>query len=68
MARVQRKYKGKWIDLEDFKALQAEDAESDSKPLNDHTVDELKDMLKDRDMKVSGTKQELIDRLEEGSK
>jgi hypothetical protein len=32
---------------------------------DDRTVEELKDELRDRDLPVSGTKQELLDRLEE---
>lgn len=35
-----------------------------NRSLADHTVDELKDMLRERDLKVSGRKAELIERLE----
>ncbi len=34
---------------------------------NDVTVEQLKDILRDKDLPVSGTKQELIDRLNEAA-
>ena len=41
------------------------DAAPRNRSLDDHTVDELKDMLRERDLKVSGRKDELIARLED---
>lgn len=67
MGLIQRKYKGEWVSLEEFEKLTQQDAEeaseSDSKRLEDHTKEELQEMLRERDMKVSGTKDELIERL-----
>lgn len=41
------------------------ESEENSVPsLEDFTVPELKDMLREQDLKVSGTKDELIERLE----
>lgn len=40
-----------------------EDVPTDASDLEALTVEELRDQLRDRDLKVSGTKDELIDRL-----
>ena len=49
-----------WIEGEDFEA-----SEGDEESYADHTVAELKDILRSMDLPVSGNKEDLIARLEE---
>jgi hypothetical protein len=42
-----------------------DDADDDGSEYDDMTIDQLKDALRERDLPVSGNKQELIDRLVE---
>jgi hypothetical protein len=50
---------------EEAPASDGDDADSDDADYSDLTLDELKDKLRDRDLPVSGNKDELIARLEE---
>lgn len=60
--RIRRKAKDYF---EGHGLLEEKVIEATEESFEDKTVDELKDLLRAKDMKVSGTKEELIERLED---